>query len=51
MGGGGVWTKYSSHAVLIPLQAFEEFVGFIQILNEAVKGKSLRDDIPASPVS
>ena len=40
-----------SHAhLLVRPQAYVEFMGFVNILNEAVKGKKLRDDVPASPV-
>ena len=33
------------------VQAYCELIGFIQILNEAVIGKKMSDDLPASPVS
>lgn len=38
-----------SHTHFSP-QAYTEFMGFVHILNEAVKGKKLTDDVPASPV-
>jgi len=31
-------------------QAYAEFLGFIQILNKAVQGKKVSDDVPASPI-
>lgn len=31
-------------------QAYAEFLGFIQILNKAVQGKKVSDDVPSSPV-
>ena len=45
--------KYSSHTHLplpLSLQAYVEFMGFVNILNDAVKGKTLSDPVPASPV-
>ena len=32
------------------LQAYVEFMGFVNILNDAVKGKTLSDNVPTSPV-
>lgn len=31
------------------IQAYAEFMGFVHIVNDAVKGKRVSDDIPASP--
>lgn len=37
-----------SHTPYHTSQAYTEFMGFVNILNEAVKGKKLTDDVPAS---
>ena len=33
------------------IQAYQDLMGFILILNEAVVGKTVSDDLPESPVS
>lgn len=33
------------------IQAYKDLLGFIHIINDAVVGKKVSDDLPASPVS
>lgn len=35
----------------VDLQAYEELLGFVHILNEAVVGKKVTDTFPSYPVS
>ena len=41
---------FSPSTFLFNPQAYSEFMAFVNILNEAVKGKKITDDFPPSPI-
>ncbi len=39
------------HLLFVLMQAYSEFMGFVTIVNGAVRGRSMKEDVPCSPVS